>query len=211
MRKLALIVDDELATCALIEEILTSVGIEFLSVTNSAEAVDIFQQLRFAVAFFDYQMVHPDGLELTRQMRYSDYNPTTPIVLISDDQEPGATAKGFAAGASFFLYKPIDDERVQRVVRAIRGGIEHCLRRTRRVPLQSRVRVSFCGEQIEGVTLNVSMEGLLVRAPRTLPVGSSVRVSVRVAKAMPLPTAPVPWYASVDADGRMSNRLTYGR
>ena len=68
---------------------------------------------------------------------------------------------------------------------AIQGAIEHGLRRTRRVPFQSRVQVRFCSQQIEGVTLNVSMEGLLVTVPKILPVGSSVGVSLHLGKALP--------------------------
>jgi hypothetical protein len=41
-----------------------------------------------------------------RQMRNSRFNRLTPIIMISDDQRPSALSVGFAAGASFFLYKP---------------------------------------------------------------------------------------------------------
>lgn len=184
MQKRALIVDEELATCELLQKVLNSVGIESLSVANSAEAAEIFQQVKFAVAFLEYKTAGQDGPELTRQMRLSDYNPMTPIVLISDDQRPNAMTKGFAAGASFFLYKPLDKDRVLRLVRATQGAIDNNLRRTRRVPLKSKVQVRFRGQEIEGVALNISMQGLLVQVPKVFPVGSSVEVSLHLSKAV---------------------------
>jgi hypothetical protein len=104
--------------------------------------------------------------------------------LISDDQKPAAMAKGFEAGASFFVYKPIDKDRLLRLVRATQGAIDDVHRRTRRVMVKSKVQITFRGQEIAGETVNVSLEGMLIRAPRTLPVGSSVGVSLQLNSAM---------------------------
>src|ERR1700682_1550006 len=105
MEKRAIIVDDELATCELIEKVLTSAGIESLTVTKSKEAPEILRQGRVAVAFLDYHMDFPDGRALARQMRASGSNRRTPIVMISDDQRPGAVVEGLEAGAGFCLFE----------------------------------------------------------------------------------------------------------
>ncbi len=139
MQKRALIVDTESETCDLIEKVLTSVGIDSLTLNRSSEAPEILREGKFAVAFFALRMTSPDGPELTRQMRDSTFNRMTPVVLISDDQRPTAVSQGFEAGASFFLYKPIDKERLLRLVRATQASAEHERRRTRRVPVKSRV------------------------------------------------------------------------
>ena len=112
MEKRAIVVDDEPATCELIEKVLTSAGIESLTVTKSEEAPEILRHGKFAVAFLDYEMAFPDGLTLARQMRASGSNRLTAIVLISHDQRPAEMTKGFEAGASFFVYKPIDKDRL---------------------------------------------------------------------------------------------------
>src|ERR1700732_712446 len=134
MKKRAIIVDDELATCELIEKVLTSAGIESTKAIKSAEVAEILRHGKFDVAFLDYGMAFPDGLTLARPMRASGSTRLTPIVLVSDDQRPAAMAKGFEAGASFFVYKPIDRERLLRLVRATQGALENVLRRTRRIP-----------------------------------------------------------------------------
>jgi DNA-binding response OmpR family regulator len=184
MHQRALIVDDEPATCQLIEKALHSVGIESLILTRSTEAPALLREGKFAAVFFDFRMASPDGAELARQMRDSDFNRRTPIILISDDQRPDAMSRGFAAGASFFLYKPIDKDRLLKLVRATQGNIEHERRRTRRVAHRSRVQLRVAGQEIDGETVDVSMEGVLVKAVKTVPIGSSVDVSLHLSKGM---------------------------
>jgi DNA-binding response OmpR family regulator len=176
MQKRALIVDDEPATCELIEKVLGSVGMEFLTLTKSLEAPGILNEGKFSLVFLDQGMASPDGIDLTRQMRDSGFNRMTPIIMISDDRRPGALTRGFQAGASFFLYKPIDKDRLLKLVRATQGNMEHERRKIRRVPLRSRVLLRNGHQEIEGETVDVSMEGVLVKAPKTFPVGSSVDI-----------------------------------
>ena len=184
MQKRALIVDDERGNCELLERVLVSAGVEPVSVNNGAEALSTLRQNRFVVLFLDYRMAFPDGLELTREARDSTFNRRTPIVLISDDPHPTAMHRGFEAGASFFLYKPLDKDRVVRLLRTTQGAMQQAERRTRRVALHSKVLLRYCGQEIEGETLDVSMEGLLIKAPRSIPVGSSIDVSLQLSQTM---------------------------
>jgi CheY-like chemotaxis protein len=184
MQKRALIVDDEACNCELLERVLVSAGVEPVSVSSGAEALGTLRKSRFVVLFLDYHMAFPDGLELTRQARDSTLNRRTPIVLISDDQHPTAMHRGFEAGASFFLYKPLDKDRVVRLLRATHGAMQQAERRTRRVALHSKVLLRYRGQEIEGETVDVSMEGMLIKAPLTVPIGSSVDVSLHLSQSM---------------------------
>jgi CheY-like chemotaxis protein len=184
VQKQALIVDDEAGNCELLERVLVSAGVEPVSVNSGAEALGTLRRKRFVVLFLDYRMAFPDGLELNRQARDSTLNGRTPIVLISDDQHPTAMHRGFEAGASFFLYKPLDKDRVVRLLRATQGAIQQAERRTRRVTLHSKVMLRYRGQEIEGETVDVSMEGMLIKAPRMVPIGSSVDVSLQLSQTM---------------------------
>jgi DNA-binding response OmpR family regulator len=184
MQRRALVVDDELVVCEMIGKILKSAGMEALTLTRSTEAPEILDEGTFDVVFLDLHMPSPDGIELARQMRSSRFNRMTPIVMLSDDQRPSALSVGFAAGASFFLYKPIDKARLLKLVRATQGAMENERRRTRRVPIQSKVRLMFAHEELEGETIDVSMSGLLVRAPRIVPVGSTLRMGLQLSQRM---------------------------
>jgi CheY-like chemotaxis protein len=182
MQKRAIIVDDEAASCELIEKVLHTIGIDSLILNRSAEAPSILREGKFAVAFFGLRMNSPDGAELTRQIRDSGFNRMTPVVMLSDDQRPHAMSVGFEAGASFFLYKPIDKERLLRLMRATQGAMEHERRRTRRIAMKSAVRLHIGSHFMEGETVDISMEGLLVKTGQPIPVGSSVGVSLQLSR-----------------------------
>jgi DNA-binding response OmpR family regulator len=177
MYKRALVVDNEPTSCELIAKVLHSAGIESLVLNRSTEAPGILQEGRFSVAFFGLRMNSPDGAELTRQVRNSGFNRMTPVVLISDDKRPHAMSEGFAAGASFFLYKPLDRESLLRLVRATQGAMEH-------ERLKCGVQLRAGDQDIDGQTVDVNMEGLLVKTSRPIPVGSSVNVSLQLSKGM---------------------------
>jgi DNA-binding response OmpR family regulator len=184
MTKRGLIVDDEAVICEQVKKVLASAGMDALSLTRSTEAPDVLSDEKFDMVFLDMHMAAPDGLELARQMRRSRQHRATPIFLISDDQRPSALGIGFEAGASFFLYKPIDKDRLFKVVRATQGTIDYEARRTRRVAVQSKVRVRHGGEVLEGETVDISLSGVRVRTARVLPMGSSVQLSLQLSQRM---------------------------
>jgi hypothetical protein len=62
--------------------------------------------------------------------------------------------------------------------------MDHERRQTRRVPLQSKVRLRFGFEEILCETVDVSMQGMLVHGPRMLPAGSPVQVSMELTQRM---------------------------
>src|SRR5690348_14732282 len=101
MEKQVLIVDDDESVCQMVGKILTAAGMEPRSLTTSSQAIDLLDQEKFEMAFFDLHMASPDGMELSRHVRRSRWNRTTPIVIISDDQRPSAMSVGFEAGANF--------------------------------------------------------------------------------------------------------------
>jgi DNA-binding response OmpR family regulator len=175
-----LIVDDEPETCALIQKAVSAAGMEALALTNSAQAPRALAQNKFDLVFLDFHMPSPDGIELARELRQSGPNRTTPIVLVSDDQRPSALSVGFDAGASFFLYKPIEKDRVLKLVRAAQGMYERERRRVRRVPVRQRVTLKCGAEQIEGETIDMSVSGLLVKAQRTFPPGSHLQLCLHL-------------------------------
>jgi DNA-binding response OmpR family regulator len=184
MQRRALVVDDEPATCELIQKVLYAAGVDALTLTRSGQAASFLEEGKFDMVFFDLHMGSPDGIELSREMRRAGSNRTTPIILLSDDQRPSAMSQGFAAGASFFLYKPVDRERLLKLIRATQGRMDHERRQTRRVPFQSKVRLRFDFEEMLCETIDVSLDGMLVKAPRTIPAGSAVHVSVELTRRM---------------------------
>ena len=180
MPRRALIVDDEPAVCQLIQGVLGSSGMDSLSLTKSADAAGYLQDEKFDVVLLDFAMPAPSGIELAQQARGSGFNQKTPIIMISDDQRPSAVSEGFDAGASFFLYKPIDITRLQRLIRVTQGAVEQEKRRFRRVKIRSKVRLGSEQGDIDCETVDLSLNGMMVHSQRTVPVGSHVRVSLEM-------------------------------
>lgn len=81
--------------------------------------------------------------------------------------------RGFQAGATFFLFKPINRERLLNLSRTTHGAVEREKRHYQRVVVSRNV---FDHDTLEGQTIDVSLNGLLVRAPRTLAVGFPVSI-----------------------------------
>jgi CheY-like chemotaxis protein len=174
----ALIVDDEAETCELVCNVLNSRGMDSLILTRSAAAAGHLWAEKFSVILLDLRMSSPDGIELTRRVRVSGINQKTPIVILSDDEDPAALSESFEAGANFFLYKPIDQERLTKLILVTQGIVEHERRRFRRVPLRSKVRLTSADVDLECETIDVSLNGLLVRADSLLQPGTRTQMSL---------------------------------
>ncbi len=177
MPRRALIVDDEPAVCQLIQGVLSSSGLDSLTLTKSADAIGYLRDEKFDVVLLDFSMSAPSG-NLAQQARGSGFNQRTPIIIISDDLRPSAVSDGFEAGASFFLYKPIDTTRLQRLIRVAQGAVEQEKRRFRRVPVRSKVRLGSDQRELECETVDLSLNGMMVQSSRTVPLGSHVRVTL---------------------------------
>jgi DNA-binding response OmpR family regulator len=206
MQRRGLIVDDEMAVCEMVGKVLASAGMQALTVTRSTDAPRLLNEGKFDLVFLDMHMAAPDGIELARQMRESQWNRATPIILISDDQRPSSMSIGFEAGASFFLYKPIDKARLLKLIRATQGSTEEEKRQTRRVAFQSKVRLRCRAEELEAETVDLSLTGVLVKAHRTFPVGSPVNVALNLSQRM-RPIVGVGSDVRVTGDNQMAIQL----
>jgi DNA-binding response OmpR family regulator len=180
MPRRSLVVDDEPAVCQLIQDVMNSAGMNALTLTKSADAARVLQEEKFDVVLLDLRMPAPDGIEVARQMRDSGFNRSTPIIMISDDQQLSATAESFKAGASFFLYKPVDKGRLLQLIRASHGSIEQERRRFRRIEHRARVQLTAGTIELEGETVDISMNGMLVKAAQCVPAGSAVAVKLNL-------------------------------
>ncbi len=179
MSRRALVIDDDPSLAELFREAAGSMtGVEVLALNDGKDVASHLGKEKFDVVLLGLHMPALDGVELTRQIRSSGFNRMTPIIVVSDDQESSAVSLAFEAGASFFLYKPVDKARLLKLIRATQGSIENERRRFRRVPCHLKVRLATDSVELHGESLDISLDGLLVRAPQTLPDRSNVRVAI---------------------------------
>jgi CheY-like chemotaxis protein len=180
-----LVVDDDPTVCELIQAVLSSVEINSLTLTSSKAAIPYLSKEKFSAIFLDVRMPAPDGIELTRQIRSSGLNRTTPIAIITGEEDRSVLARAFDAGASFFLFKPIDRHRMLRLIRVSEGPVQLEARRYQRVRIQCHVSLE-CGERnLSGTTLDLSLNGFSVQGSAALPVGSAVSASLQLKSNAP--------------------------
>lgn len=180
-----LVVDDDPVICELIQEVLSSADMESLTLTSSSQAASHLGREKFTAIFLDVHMPSPNGIELTRQIRASGLNRTTPVAIITGEGDNTVLGRAFKAGASFFLFKPIDRHRVLRLLRVSADSIQRERRRFQRVRVTCKVLIESGSERLSGTTLDLSLNGLLVETSRALPLGSAVRVSVELRPGTP--------------------------
>lgn len=183
-----LVVDDEPMVCELVEAVLGAAGMEVHSLNASAAAAERLQKEKFDAVFLDVRMPSPDGIELAAQMRASGFNRKTPIVMITGDADPSVLKRGFAAGANFFLFKPVDRRGLLRLVRATQGSIQHEKRRFQRVAVQCKATLELKGQKLEGTTVDISLSGLLVQSYDVMAVGSRPDTTLHLPSGGPLRT-----------------------
>jgi putative two-component system response regulator len=108
-----LVVDDEPANVALIEEILVENGYSRITtVTDSRTAVETYENLRPDVVLLDLMMPHVDGLTILETLRAEQTDVFLPILVLTADVNEETKLRALRAGASDFLLKPFDPVEV---------------------------------------------------------------------------------------------------
>jgi len=181
-----LVVDDDPATCELMKDVLSAAEIDCIALTRSESATKHLANDKFDAIFLDVNMPPPNGIELTRKIRSGGINISTPIMVITGEDDRDLLARAFSSGANFFLYKPVDRHDILRLLRATHGSIENEKRRFRRVKVRCKVSITCGADRLTGSTLDVSLGGIFVQVPRALSLGSVARVSIDLQSDPPL-------------------------
>ena len=180
-----LVVDDDPLTGELICEILRSAGMDASFLTSSTDAAELLKREKYHAVFLDMRMPPPDGVELARQIRASRVNASTVIVMITGEEERTLMKRAFDAGVEFFLFKPVERNKLLKLIRVAEGSIERERRRFTRVRLRCRVSLESGNDHLEGTTLDLSLGGALVQAHRAFPSGTLVTVSLELEAGTP--------------------------
>jgi len=180
-----LVVDDDSLTGELISEILRSAGMDASFLTSSSEAAGRLEREKYHAVFVDMRMPPPDGVELARQIRASRVNASTVIVMITGEEERTLMKRAFEAGVEFFLFKPVERNKLLRLIRVAEGSIERERRRFTRVRLRCLVSLEFANDRLQGTTVDLSLGGVLVQSRRVFPPGTLVALRLELEAGKP--------------------------
>jgi signal transduction histidine kinase/DNA-binding NarL/FixJ family response regulator len=111
-RRKVLVVDDIAANRAPVMEFLGRLGFDVLEADNGDAGVRCVQSMHPDVVLMDSVMPVMDGLEAIRRLRSLDQFHDLPIIVVSANASSADQQEAMQAGASAFLPKPIDFDRL---------------------------------------------------------------------------------------------------
>jgi CheY-like chemotaxis protein len=181
----ALVVEDDASSLELICEALHGSGITAVGTRSPLHATDLVDRRRFDGIFLDLAMPGLNGSALARRIRRSTHNATTPIVVVGEPERPGPhTIKdAFAAGAQFYLAKPLDRSKLERLVHSTQGSLVRERLRRHSVELRTEVSCRTGAGECSGVSVEISEKGLVFQFDGALHSSDYVRLSFRLPRS----------------------------
>jgi CheY-like chemotaxis protein len=157
-----LVVEDNIPSLELMTEVFTSLKAEVHPISDSERAVGIVNREKFDGIFLDLEMPNLNGFDLARIIRKSSWNKSTPIIIVTGRDERQTMRDAFAIGATFFLQKPVDRQKLSILFRTVSGGMLENRRKYARVPIQADVACTVGSRTLRGVSWNLSQGGMQV-------------------------------------------------
>lgn len=174
-----LVVEDNLVSLELMREVFTSLKAEVRAISDSEKAVKVVNQEKFDGIFLDLEMPKLNGFDLARLIRKSSWNKSTPIVIVTGRDERQTMQDAFAMGATFFLQKPVDRQKLSVLFRTVSGGMVEKRRKHIRVPIQAVVACTVGSRTLRGICWNLSQGGMQVEVAG-LRAADAVRLSFQL-------------------------------
>lgn len=132
-----LIVDDEEPLVWALEKLLQQAGYrEISTLTDSREAVEVFQSFRPDILLLDLQMPYQDGFSILRSLRpLLASDPHFPVLVMTGEVQPDAKLRALSEGAKDFITKPFEQLEVLLRVKSLleTRGLHRRLRETSRM------------------------------------------------------------------------------
>lgn len=119
MEKSVLVVDDSLAVRKLVGNILKKNGFEVVEAPDGKQALDKIEGCSPCVIITDINMPVMDGIEFIRAVRANDNYKFTPIICLTTESVDSKKEEGREAGATAWVVKPFDGERLMRAVQKV--------------------------------------------------------------------------------------------
>ncbi len=117
MAKRFLIVDDSASMRQLLSFTVKDVGYDALVAENGRDALAKLDGSKVDMVITDLNMPEMDGITLIRELRGMAEYKFVPIVMLTTEAQEAKKQEGRAAGASGWIVKPFNPDRLLEVVR----------------------------------------------------------------------------------------------
>ncbi|MBI3529286.1 MAG: response regulator [Betaproteobacteria bacterium] len=121
MGKKILTVDDSPTMRQMVSHTLRGAGYEVIEAEDGVDGLDKAKRELVQLVLTDQNMPRMDGLTLVQSLRALPDYKTAPILVLTTESGDEMKAKGRAAGATGWMVKPFDPQRLVDVVRKVLG------------------------------------------------------------------------------------------
>ena len=121
MAKTILAVDDSGSLRQMLVFTLKAAGYQVVEAVDGRDGLDKAKQQQFDLVLTDQNMPNMDGLTLIRSLRALPSYARVPILMLTTESSDEMKSKGRTAGATGWLVKPFDPNRLTEVVRKVLG------------------------------------------------------------------------------------------
>lgn len=121
MTKTILAIDDSASIRQMVSFTLKSAGYEVLDAVDGQDGLDKAKSNAISLVLTDQNMPRMDGLTLIRALRALPQYKSTPILMLTTESSDAMKQQGRAAGATGWLVKPFDPQKLLEVVKKVIG------------------------------------------------------------------------------------------
>ena len=121
MAKMILAVDDSASIRQMVTFTLTSAGYDVTDAVDGMDGVDKAKLKKFDLILTDQNMPRMEGLALIKALRALPQYASTPMLMLTTESSDAMKAAGKQAGATGWLVKPFDPQKLIGVVKKVIG------------------------------------------------------------------------------------------
>ncbi|MDX9706692.1 MAG: response regulator [Azospira sp.] len=121
MAKTILCVDDSASIRQMVGFTLKSAGYEVVEAVDGMDGQDKARSRSIDLVLTDQNMPRMDGLTLIRNLRALPQYKSVPILMLTTESSDAMKQQGRAAGATGWLVKPFDPQKLIEVVKKVIG------------------------------------------------------------------------------------------
>ena len=124
MSKRILVVDDAHFFLQVMRDFLEAMGYEVVTQSDAVSACQVAEEQQFDLIFTDLNMPVMNGVEFSQKIRKIPNCRFVPVVMLSARENEPLVEFAKRSGISLFLPKPINEERLRKILKMVLGGSE---------------------------------------------------------------------------------------
>ncbi len=118
-RKTVLIIDDDESVRKSLHRLLETEGYKVITVVDGTQLSLVLDDSPIDLILLDIGLPWVDGYELAKLLRQHKDLKKIPLIFISGKKDKSDIKKGFAVGASDYIKKPFDIEKVKKTIKTL--------------------------------------------------------------------------------------------